>query len=245
MGEFDESYSSESVDTSSDSSFDTSDVGDFDSSSEDDNSSFDAFEEDVSEAESDEQEVEAEEEYDPEYEEQEAEAEAEDIAEEVEADSSSRDVETGELLEQQGFDDNYAKDTETATDIDDNSSNDKDDSNYNSDKEYRVVYDGIEVDLSKDPLEGTKREIGHFEYEDAKLAADIQKSEAYYDAVQKAHVSAVAKSVGGAFAPFAGQAMKNDLKINKPLDTSVEEMAEYKQWTRASYTDDYDKDYDT
>lgn len=169
------------------------------------------------------------------------ELESMDVIEE-DSDSSLNDMGNDELLEQQGFDESYAEDTKTITDINGDSSNDNDDSNYDIDKDYHIFIDGKEVDLSKDPLEGTKMEIGHFEYEDAQLANHLRESEAYNDAIHEAQINAAAKSLG-TFTPFAGQAMKNEFDRLHQMEESdsdeLERMAEYHHWSHDSYTEEY------
>ena len=95
MGEFDENFEDETVDTSSEGSYDTSDSDDFDESSSD------SFDEDVSNAEYEERQAEAEAEANAEYAEQQAEAEAEANAEYAEQQAEAEAEANAEYAEQQ------------------------------------------------------------------------------------------------------------------------------------------------
>ena len=110
-------------------------------------------------------------------------------------------------------------------------------SNSNLNDNYKVFVDGKEFDINKNPLEGTKEQIGHYEYEDAQLANDIQWAEDYKSATEGFQTSDglldAAKSHGDM------SQINNDYKENK---ANTEKLTDYMRWSRNSYTEDYNPD---
>ena len=99
--------------------------------------------------------------------------------------------------------------------------------------DYNVTLDGHSLDLDKDPLEGTKMMIGHYEYDDAQFANDVKWGEDYKaatDGFYSDNMSDINESMAG---------IKSANAEYKENQTETEKMADYMHWQRDSYMEEY------